>query len=186
MNAPANPNPLFATFCAAIDQFSVQKFSNNLALATQKKYTELHLSFQSTGGIVGDGIFLYSLIKASPIPVTIYNIGSVQSIATVAFLGASRRVVNKHALFMIHRTTFTPQSATGELLRELSVVADLEDKRTEALLRDRVVLHDGKDWNNMKDNSLWFTAKESVDAGIADSIGDFSPPKGCELWSFIL
>jgi len=185
MNKPATPKLLFATFCAAIDQFSAQKFSNNLALATQKEYTELHISFQSTGGVVGDGIFLYNLIKSSPIPVIAYNIGSVQSIATIAFLGASRRIVNKHALFMIHRTTFTPQFATGELLREFTLMADLEDKRTEALLRDHVTLH-GRDWTSMKENAFWFTAEEAVKAGIADSIGDFSPPKGDQLWSFIL
>src|SRR5436190_1999272 len=140
MTLPIPSNPLFAVFCAGIEQFSVEKFTKHLALATQKKFTELHLSLQSTGGAVSDGVFLYNLMRSSPLPITVYNIGSVQSIATIAFLGASRRVVSKHGLFMVHRSAFSPQNATGAALKELSGVAELEDKRTEAILREHVTL----------------------------------------------
>jgi ATP-dependent Clp protease protease subunit len=183
MQDPANP--LFATFCAGIDQFSAQKFANCLALATQKKFSELHISIQSTGGMVSDGIYLYHLLRASPIPIIAYNIGSVQSIAAIAFLGASRRVVSKHALFMFHRTSITPQAASGDLLRELTLVADLEDKRTEAILRERTKIV-GRDWADMKTNAFWFTADQAVESGIADCVGDFSAPQGAEMWSFTI
>jgi len=185
MNTTAMPNPLFATFCSAINESSAQLFSNNLARAVQGKFTELHLSLQSTGGFVGDGIYLYNLLKASPIPVIAYNLGSVQSVATIAFLGASKRIASKHAVFMIHRTRFTPQLATGGLLRELTVVADLEDKRTEALLRDHITLH-GRTWEDLEGKEFWFTAEEAIQAGIVHSIGDFSPPMGSQLWSFTI
>ena len=186
MNAQITPNPLFATFCAAINEVTAQLFSNNLSRATQNKFTELHISIQSTGCFIGDCIYLYNLLKASPIPVIAYNIWAVQSVATIAFLGATKRIVSKHAVFMINRSRFTPQLATGGLLRELSELAALEDKRTEELLREHITLHDGKKWEDMEGRDFWFTAEESIQYGIANSIGEFSPPIGNQLWSFTI
>jgi hypothetical protein len=43
------------------------------------------LLFQTTGGIVGDGICMYSILRTAPIVFHLYNVGSV----AVVLLGAN-------------------------------------------------------------------------------------------------
>ena len=177
--------PLYALYSSEIVTLGAQKFVNHFARATQGGYRELRLSINSTGGAVSDGIFLYNLLRSSPIPVTAYNMGSVQSIATIVFLGAKKRVVSKHGLFMVHRTTFNLQNVTVPMLKGIVENGEAEDNRTETILRSHVTLQ-GRDWTDLREQSFWFNAQEALSAGIATEIGEFSPPPGAEIWSFTL
>lgn len=83
--------------------------ANGINIATQQGAKRVHLLFQSSGGSVGDGIFLHNFFKNCPIDVAVYNAGTVASIGVVAFLGAKTRIVSKHATFMVHPSTNAPQ-----------------------------------------------------------------------------
>lgn len=137
---------------------------------------------QSAGGVVGDGIALYNLIRKLPIPVVLYNSGSVHSIAVIAFLGAERRIASRHSAFMIHRTTSPAMPTTarqvGSLVRGLAI----DDERTEAILRERANLND-EDWRVHALTDLYFNADDALERGIATEIGDFSPPPGAVFFS---
>lgn len=139
---PKPSNRLYGVFAAGIDPETAKRFANNLAGATSKGFTEAHIQIQTQGGSVADGIFLYNLVKASPIPITVYNGGTIASIGTVFLLGAQRRVASETALFMIHRTTFATLGIPRELLSELAAVAQLEDDRTLEILQRHVKLTD--------------------------------------------
>lgn len=182
---PASPQkkPIHGTFCAEITQATAGRMSHWLAVASQKPASEVHILFQSMGGGVAEGIMLHNLFKAYPLPLVVYNGGSIQSIATIAYLGARRRVVSRHGLFMLHRTTFSPPAATSDILKELGGMADLEDRRTREILAESIKLED-RNWDNLRNNQFWFTAEDAVKSGIATEIGEFSAPAGCELWSF--
>src|SRR5213080_2998307 len=106
---PVLPSEVWATFAGPIDQAAVQRALSNLATASGTGVKHVHLLFQSLGGTVGDGVCLYNVFRALPFDLTLYNAGSVQSIAVISYLGAKRRKASTHATFAIHRTVGTTQ-----------------------------------------------------------------------------
>ena len=130
--------------------------------------------FQSGGGTVGDAIYLFNLFRSLPISLTLYNIGSIASIAVIAYLGAAKRITTSNATFMVHRI---PVGATSGKLQSADNTAILDEKRIESILQSKLKLPEDK----MKLRSvanLSLSADEAVAAGLATSIGDFIPPKG--------
>lgn len=131
--------------------------------------------FQSLGGQVADGVCLYRYFQSLPIDLTIYNMGSVQSIAVVAYLGAKHRVVNESATFMLHRTSNAALGGMATAFQAAAKSLTIDDQRTEAILRERIRLTDSH-WDEINKFALTLSAKESVELGIADTIWKV----GCE------
>lgn len=182
---PTASKPLYAVFNSAIDAESAKKFVNNLIAGGHKGFTEYHVLFQTNGGSVSDGIFMYDFLRSFPFPFTFYSAGSVQSIGTTIFLGAQRRIAGKNSLFMLHRTSFNAPNLTGAQLANLSGMATLEDKRTADILREHITLSP-KQWDDLGNNQFWFTATDAVTSGLAHATGDFVPPQGVPMWSLSL
>src|SRR5690348_10307365 len=88
---PAVAQSVYAVFCENISQDSVKRLCTSFSFATQNNIQHVHLMFQSSGGTVADGICLYNFIKALPIDLTMYNCGSVSSIAVLAYIAAKKR-----------------------------------------------------------------------------------------------
>jgi ATP-dependent protease ClpP protease subunit len=89
-----------------------------------------HLFFQSSGGSVGDGIALYNYFKTLTLDLTIYNPGSVCSIATIAYLGAKRRKTSANAIFTVHPVAFQfPQPAKASDLKPRAKTLAIDDRR---------------------------------------------------------
>jgi ATP-dependent Clp protease, protease subunit len=184
MAAPDPPSPpeVYLTFCSGIDQASVGRLMLAFNIATQRGAECIHMLFQSTGGTVGDGVCLYNFFRTFPIKLTLYNVGSVQSIAAVAYLGAKERVTSANAIFAFHRTSISPQYAMAFALKNYAETVGIDDRRTEEILRFHVKWGDEK-WAHLDRADLWVSAQEAVDFRIADKIGDFSPPPGTVIYN---
>src|ERR1700730_9450580 len=102
------PEELYAIFCGEINQGNTQKLVQGLTTVHSMAVKHLHVLFHSWGGFVGDGVFIYNLLKDFPMEITLYNAGQVASAAVLAFLGAKNRKTTANAVFMIHRTSNTP------------------------------------------------------------------------------
>src|SRR5690348_14907235 len=98
------PPVVYAMYIGNIDQEASQRLASAFATASANGVTEVHLLFQSTGGVIGDGICLHNLFQTLPFDLTLYNTGCVASIAVIAYLGAKSRKSSAYATFMIHRT----------------------------------------------------------------------------------
>lgn len=173
---------LYGLFAGSIDQMAVQRFHNAIAIASQNNVRIIHLLFQSMGGTIGDGISLYNLFRASPIEIALYNVGSVQSIATLVFLGAQRRIISNYGAFMIHRVYLNPVAATSDKLAASAGYLELEDDRVETILKTHTKLPADK-WQQHKYTDVWINSKEAVNYGFADIVGEFSPPPGARLFN---
>jgi len=174
--SPVQPIPeVYAVFAGPIDQAGVQRIFNSLTTAIASRVGHVHLLFQSTGGGIGEGICVYNFFKALTVDLTLYNTGTVASIAVIAFLGAKRRKTSAHAAFMLHRTQTTVQFTNTEALKSLAESASLSDKRTEAILREYINMPRRK-WSQLDHNDLHISAEEAVQFGIAHQIAEFSPP----------
>ncbi|MDP9024901.1 MAG: ATP-dependent Clp protease proteolytic subunit [Candidatus Eremiobacteraeota bacterium] len=180
---PQVPAVIYAAFSDFINQATLQRAINGLTNVAQKGAKEVHVFFQSAGGNVGDGLALYNFFRAYPISLTLYNPGQVASIAVVAYLGAKHRKASAHAVFQLHRTTNLPSQPTGSYtLRALADSTALDDARTEAVIRAHTTIPDDR-WAQLDKYDVFIPAPEAVKYGIADEIGEFSPPPGTQIFS---
>ena len=127
-----SPQDAYAVLCGQISDETASKLTACISTATVKMQN-IHLLFQSSGGSVGDGVFLYNLFKSLPIRLTIYNVGSVCSIAVVAYMGAARRLVSPRATFMIHRTTTKLAGAPAMIMKGVTKSLIIDDERAESI-----------------------------------------------------
>lgn len=179
--APAKPdNEIYGIFAGPIDQAAVARVANGAAVASSNGVTHCHLAFQSSGGTVPDGVALYNLLRAFPVPITLYNIGSIASAGVIAYLGAGIRVSSRLATFMIHRTTSPPQGMTSERLRATVRSVEIDDARTEEILRGISLTKENRDVHQIAD--LWLSSAEAKEVGLVTEIAEFAPPKGTSLF----
>jgi len=176
------PSEVYLVFSDQINQASTQRVFQNLAIASQSGVRHAHLLLQSSGGFIGDGICLYNFFKSLPVDLTVYNAGSVQSIATVAYLGAKYRKASAHATFQIHQSAFTGQAAQAAQLEALAEAARIDNARIEDILRSHLKLSE-KEWNQLSSRDLVFCGQEAVKRGFADEIAEFMPPAGSRLFN---
>ena len=152
------------------------------AMAGQVKH--VHLLFQSAGGYVADGVFLYNLFRSVPIELTLYNVGQLSSAAVIAYLGATHRKTAKSATLMVHRSTNSPQCATAAKLSHAAKSLVLDDQRTEAIVRSHVNFP-SELWDALTHHDVYVSGDEAVQFGIADEIGEFAPPTGTQVYNVL-
>jgi ATP-dependent Clp protease protease subunit len=175
------PNEVYATFSGPINENSTHRIFQAVAGASAAKVRHIHFLLESFGGFVGDGIALYNFFRTLPMDLTIYNVGSIQSIAVIAYLGAKNRKASASAAFMIHRVSMSNQTATASSLHAVAKSIAIDDQRIEAILRKHLTLKP-EDWTALDHHDLHFSAEESVKAGIANEVGEWSPPVGTQIF----
>ena len=181
---PVLPEEAYAIYCGDINQANGSKVVNSLTGAMAGKVKHVHLLFQSAGGYVCDGVFLYNLFRAVPIELTLYNAGQVSSAGVVAYLGAKHRKTTATGTFMLHRSTNSPQFATATKLTHVAKSLVLDDERTETIVREHVKFP-SELWDALIHQDVYVSGKEAVDFGIAHEIGEFSPPAGMQVFNLL-
>ena len=179
---PAAPSEVYAVFSDNINQASVQRIFNAFAGGSANKVQHVHLLFQSSGGTIADGVCLHSFFKSLPLKLTIYNVGSVMSVALISYLGAKTRKTNLRATFMMHRSSSAGQPTTASRLKGLAKSLTLDDERTEAILREHLKLPP-EQWTALDNQDVFFSGEEAVSIGIAHEIGEWSPPFGAQIYN---
>jgi len=176
------PNTVYATFAGAIDQNSLPRIFQNLAAATQGGVSTLHLLFQSTGGLIGDGISLYNFLRTLPIELYMYNTGSVYSIAVLGYLAGKYRYVSANGSFMIHKVYFPAHpSVDASRFRAVAEALVADDARIESILRAHTKIPSDK-WALYQVQDVVFDARAAVQFGIANDIREFEVPSGAQIF----
>ena len=180
------PQEAYGVFCGAIDDVTAQRVAHWLSQLTQGGVQHLHLLFQSSGGLIGDGVFLHRLFCELPIGLSVYNAGQVISASVTSYLGAERRVTSPHATFMIHRTKSGPQLFTSSQLASASQNLDWDDERTKKLIKERATKIPDELWDRFdRADDVFMSGRDALDYGIATELGEFTPPKGMQLLDFV-
>lgn len=172
------PPVVYATFVGPITQEIIGRVIFHLNGATQGGVVEAHIMFQSIGGIVGDGLALFSYFDASPLQIHLYNGGAVESVAVVSYLGAKHRYASAHGSFMLHRSHAAPPSMGAEAYAVRAQSLAMDDARVAAIVKARTTV----DPQRYERADLTLAAQEAVDLGIAHSIRDFKVPAGQKLY----
>jgi len=177
--AESKPAELWAVFCGDINAGNIATFVKGVTqVGTQASH--LHILFQSWGGFVGDAVFLYNSLRKFPAEITLYNAGQVASAATVAYLGAPRRKTTANAIFMIHKAASSTNAAGVNRLKAVAANLDMDDIRMENILRAHLRLPDEL-WTQFLYHDVYLSGEDAVEYGLADSIGEFSPPRGTKV-----
>lgn len=151
----------------AISEWGVSAgdFVRDLRAITAPKI-DLHLN--SPGGLVFDGIAIYSALKNHPAAVTSYVDGIAASAASFVAMAGDEIVIEKPAKMMIH-------NANGVVLGEaddMREMADLLDELSDTIAQVYTDRAGGTvaDWRAAMRKTTWYSAAQAVEAGLADRI----------------
>ena len=146
-------------------------------LATQG-VSRVYLGMNCSGGHIPSGIAVHNYMRAMPFEIVTHNIGNVDSIANIVFLGGSERYACGASTFMFHGAgvSSTPTACLQEkdLLERLDVV-EAEHKRMSELIAGRTKLSVAECKELFKEqrmrDALWAKNK-----GFVDEVCDFEIP----------
>lgn len=177
----AGTKPAYYGFAGSIDDAGVTRIAAAMNSAVNQGCDEVHLAITSVGGFVHAGIYLYNHIRAMPIRVIAYNIGSVSSIAVTVFVAADQRYCSSNSMFMIHPTAFPSLSGmTWERLRTVSEAALADDERTERILRERTRLPDEL-LQARRSRDVYIAPDHAFTHGLVDGVSEFQVPPGFQV-----
>ena len=100
-----NQKTIYINFFDVINPTTVNKFIKfTVDVINQYSPTEIYFFISSGGGDVDSGFTLYNFLVSlqSKISITMHNIGQIDSIANVIFLGGQKRYAAPNASFLFH------------------------------------------------------------------------------------
>lgn len=145
-------------------------------------YKAIYLCFNSPGGTVNDGIFLYNHIVGLPTHVVMHNTGTVGSIAAAIYVAGDERRCSQHGTFIIHPTSVQPQHKmeAESLIDHLrSLLAD--DQRIDDILRQETVIPDNL-LQTRRRSEVLITAQQALEFGVAHTLDEFALPQGVQIF----
>jgi hypothetical protein len=92
-------------FIGPINHNSACSVRNLCLQALQSGASEIELHMSTEGGNMTAGFALYFFLKSLPIPLTTFNIGSVESVGVVIFLAGAKRYACPGTRFLSIRCT---------------------------------------------------------------------------------
>lgn len=169
--------PICINFVAPITGITVNVLSAALADAVKKHHSQVHLLMSSPGGGVADGIAMYNFMRSLPVEITTYNLGAIDSIGNVVFMGGKHRVSAPVSRFMFHGVGFDIQKARFEMkdirerYRNLSndhtMISDILVKETDLT---------AKDVESLLIEAAYLSAQEAYERGIVHEVKEISLP----------
>lgn len=97
-----NGDETYIRLTAPITPQSTQRLLQIIDQKYQAGIRKLHLLLSTPGGSVAHGIAVYNVLKALPMEVITYNIGTVDSIGVIIFCAGEKRVSVPNARFFLH------------------------------------------------------------------------------------
>lgn len=150
---------------------TADEFVRDLRTVTAKTI-DLHIN--SPGGLVFDGVAIYSALKNHAATVDVFVDGIAASAASFVAMAGDTVVVEKPAKLMIH-------DAGGLVLgnaADMRQMADLLDELSDTIAgiyADRAGGAVAK-WRDAMRAETWYSAAEAVKAGLADRVANDSKP----------
>jgi ATP-dependent protease ClpP protease subunit len=179
-----DPGVIYAVYAGPIDGNMSPLFAHNFSILTNSNLKYVHLLLQSLGGFVGDGVFMYNVLRSAPFGVTVYNSGQVASAGAIAYLGCQHRVASRFSAFMLHRAQMAPPFSNSTKLQRAADVLIWDDERTSAIIRENTALTDEM-WHSLEHHDITLSGEDAVKYGIAHEVGEFAPPLGTKLFDLL-
>jgi ATP-dependent protease ClpP protease subunit len=85
---------------------------------------------------------------------------------------------------MIHRVTVKLVEAPAMVMQGVTKNLIMNDARSESIMREHVTLIGEEKWSNLDYYDFYFSGEEAVKMGLAQELGEFSPPTGTPVHFF--
>lgn len=175
-------NPLYIVFQVGVNPQSSGQLLATITNAINNKFTEITILISSPGGSIFDGMNIATMIKTSPIPINVHNVGQIDSIASVIFSAGAKRIAQKNSSFLFHgvMANFGPSSLTEQQLEErLSTL-----KRDRENIAKNISDYTGIEYSVvdelMKKGSI-ISAEEAMAMGLVHEIAEAKIPAGVQV-----
>ena len=187
------PNPsnvgrtIYVIFTAEITPFTVERLTAVMAQAANEGVGEVYLAISTPGGEVQAGIALYNTLLAVPFPITIHNIGSVNSIGNVIFLAGGKRYATENSTFMFHGVGFDvngPTRIDEQFARDRLDSLLVDQKRMGQIITTRSSIDESKIAELFRTQTT-VDAAWAKDQGVIEDIRDFAIPPGSPVVSLV-
>lgn len=139
--------------------------------AVNAKAIDLHIN--SPGGLVFDGIAIYSALKNHAATVTAHVDGIAASAASFIAMAGDEVVMEKPAKLMIHDAAGLVLGNAGDMREMADLLDELSDTIAE-MYADRAG-GSVSSWRAAMRKESWYSAAEAVAAGLADRVNNAQP-----------
>jgi ATP-dependent Clp protease, protease subunit len=169
----------YLSFLARINPTTTQALLGATSQQMMKGFDEMHLLLSTGGGEVQAGLAAYNVLRALPLKIVTYNVGSVNSIGNVLFLAGDERYAAKTSSFMFHGVGFDVEKTRFE---EKDLNEKLDNVRNDQrLIADIISRHTnvtGPAVEKLFLSAAFIPAKDAVQHGLIDEVIDVQVPKG--------
>lgn len=179
-------NPVCISFISHVDAQTAQALVSTLAQCANNGHDEIHLMMSTPGGSVADGIAIYNMMCAFPVPIHTYNTGTCDSIGNVLFAAGRTRTAFPASRFMFHGVGFDVQSARFEL-KDLNQRTE-NIKNDQSMIGDILVKHTNlasEDVESLFLEAAFLRSVEALERGIVDEVRDINLPKGLPILQLV-
>jgi ATP-dependent protease ClpP protease subunit len=162
-------------FIGPINPHSACTVRNLCLQALQSGASEIALHMSTEGGNMTAGFALYFFLKSLPLPLTTYNIGSVESVGVPIFLAGQKRYACPGTRFLVHPLHWGFGNLVAADHSRVSEWRDCLDFDAERYLKifEDATNGAGKRANirdNLYGNARIFDAEQALEAGIVHEI----------------
>lgn len=127
---------------------------------------DLHLN--SPGGEVFDGVAIYNSLVNHKAEVTVYVDGLAASAASFIAQAGDKVIMQKASTMMIHDASGLAWGNAKDMVDTATILNKISDNIA-SIYADRTG-GTQEEWRAFMQEEVWYTAKEAVDAGLADSV----------------
>jgi ATP-dependent Clp protease protease subunit len=135
-----------------------------------KSAANIHVSINSIGGDVFEGMAMYNLLAKERAKVDVEVVGLAASIASIVALAGKSLVIDKGAFFMIHNP-ISIMAGNSDDFRKRAELLDTMQGQFVSIYKEKSGLTN-KEIQDMMDAETWMTADEAIEKGFADEAGD--------------
>lgn len=143
----------------------------------------INLHLNTPGGEVFDGFAIYNALRAHRAEITVYVDALAASIGSVIAMAGDHRIVARQSQMMIHDGMGVCVGNAADMAEMIQMLDRVSDDIA-AVYAERAG-GTPKSWRDKMRAETWYSAKEAVDAGLADEVsGNSSAQNSWDLSIF--
>jgi ATP-dependent protease ClpP protease subunit len=163
-------NTKYILFSATIEPQPTARLYKALLQCLREDAPEIYLLFSSQGGSIPIALALANFIQALDVPLTIYNMGNVDSAAIVVYAAAAVRVAAPQAKFFAHPVNKSLSGAYNIAMLEREMSELRQDTNSICEFLQARTGTAAASWNQLMNASTTFSSVRALELGLVTRV----------------